>query len=241
MRIPVIEGLIERRILVNYRVRPDVLESLLPKPFRPQLVQGWGMAGVCLIRLANIRPAFLKLPWGLRSENAAHRIAVEWDEGGTIRSGVFIPRRDTSSRLNSLAGGRIFPGVHHQARFDVRESTGCYDVQFRNLEGEVQLRVSAKETSQFPRQSIFSSLDEASDFFAKGSLGYSPSNTAGVFDGLQLDCQRWEVRPLSIQQVESHFFHVCSRFPARSVEFDNALLMRDVPHRWIQQADLRGD
>ena len=46
MRIPVIRGLIDRRILVNYRVKPDVLAGLLPKPFRLKLVNGMGMAGV---------------------------------------------------------------------------------------------------------------------------------------------------------------------------------------------------
>ena len=59
MRIPVIRGIIDRRILVNYRVDPKVLEKILPAPFRPKLVNGAGMAGVCLIRLKHIRPRYL--------------------------------------------------------------------------------------------------------------------------------------------------------------------------------------
>src|SRR5439155_782844 len=58
MPIPVIRGVIDRRILVNYRVDPDVLARILPQPFRPKLVNGMGMAGVCLIRLKHIRPRF---------------------------------------------------------------------------------------------------------------------------------------------------------------------------------------
>ena len=77
MQIPVIRGLIDRRILVNYRVQPDVLVRLLPVPFRPKLVNGSGMAGVCLIRLKHVRPKFMPAFLGLSSENAAHRIAVE--------------------------------------------------------------------------------------------------------------------------------------------------------------------
>jgi hypothetical protein len=38
MQIPVIRGLIDRRILVNYRVDPDVLTKILPAPFRPNLL-----------------------------------------------------------------------------------------------------------------------------------------------------------------------------------------------------------
>src|ERR1051326_1862789 len=101
MQIPVIRGLIDRRILVNYRVDPDVLTKILPAPFRPKLVNGAGMAGVCLIRLKKIRPRFLPSFLGISSENAAHRIAVEWENDGETKEGVFIPRRDTSSRLNT--------------------------------------------------------------------------------------------------------------------------------------------
>src|SRR5205823_1046355 len=103
MRLPIIQGLIERRILVNYRVDSEVLRRILPAPFRPQLIAGFGMAGICLIRLKQIRPEYLPAWLGIRSENAAHRVAVEWDDHGDLRQGVYIFRRDTNSRLNALA------------------------------------------------------------------------------------------------------------------------------------------
>src|SRR5690349_20999009 len=106
MRLPVISGVIERRILVNYRVDPDVLAAMLPQPFRPQVVDGYGVAGICLIRLGQLRPQGFPRWLGIGSENAAHRVAVEWDEGGQVRRGVYVLRRDTNSRLNTLAGGR---------------------------------------------------------------------------------------------------------------------------------------
>lgn len=102
MKIPVISGLIDRRILVNYRVAPEDLTKLQANPFRPVIYNGVGLAGVCLIRLKNLRPRRMPLPWGLRSENAAHRIAVEWNDDGETRQGVHVPRRDTSSRLSTL-------------------------------------------------------------------------------------------------------------------------------------------
>ena len=45
MRMPVVHGVISRRILVNFRVDPEVLTHLVPEPFRPRLVGGSGMAG----------------------------------------------------------------------------------------------------------------------------------------------------------------------------------------------------
>ena len=68
MKIPVVRGVIDRRILVNFRVDPEVLARVLPKPFRPKLAHGAGMAGVCLIRLKQIRPRFFPAFLGISSE-----------------------------------------------------------------------------------------------------------------------------------------------------------------------------
>ena len=108
MRIPVVRGVIDRRILVNYHVDPNVLATLLPAPFRPKVIHGVGMVGICLIRLKAVRPASFPSWLGISSENAAHRTAVEWDDHGEVREGVYVRRRDTNSWLNALAGGRVF-------------------------------------------------------------------------------------------------------------------------------------
>src|SRR5256885_147785 len=117
MRIPVLRGVIDRRILVNYRADPDVLSKLLPSPFRPKLVEG-------------------------------------------------------------------------------------------------------RMTERLRAGSIFGSLQEASEFFRRGSLGYSATRTAGEFDGLELKClDAWSVRPLAVEKVESSFFGDDALFPPGSVEF----------------------
>lgn len=133
MRIPVIRGVIDRRILANFHIAPDQMARVLPAPFRPKLKNGCAVGGICLIRLKDIRPRLIPLPWGLRSENAAHRIAVEWDVDGQLQEGVYIPRRDISSRINTWAGGTIFPGTHHHATFTVNESEDHFSVSRQRL------------------------------------------------------------------------------------------------------------
>ncbi|MEO8095715.1 MAG: DUF2071 domain-containing protein, partial [Pseudolysinimonas sp.] len=112
MRAPRMAGVIDRRLLVNYRVDPDVARGLVPAGLRPLLIDGNAVAGICLLRLDQLRPAGLPSAIGLRSENVAHRIAVEWDTPDGMRTGVFIPRRDSGSRVNVAVGGRLFPGPH---------------------------------------------------------------------------------------------------------------------------------
>ena len=88
MGIPVVRGVIDRRILVNYHIDPNVLAPLLPAPFRPKVVHGVGMVGIWLIRLNKVRPTSFPSWLGISSENAAHRTAVESDDHGIVREGT---------------------------------------------------------------------------------------------------------------------------------------------------------
>jgi hypothetical protein len=204
----------------------------LPAPFRPQIVNGFGIAGVCLIRLKHIRPLFLPAFVGISSENAAHRIAVEWETDGERHTGVFIPRRDTSSLLNAFAGGRLFPGVHRRAQFDVRETENEFHISMKSLDGSAHVLVAGRRASSLPHDSVVASLADVSRFFEAGSLGYSPDGSNGGLDGLELRSFNWHVEPLQISNVESSFFEDRSTFPVGSVAFDNALLMRGIDHEW---------
>lgn len=231
MQIPIIQGVIDRRILVNYRVDPYVLARVVPRPFRPQIVAGCGVAGICLIRLKGIRPRWLPAFLGIGSENAAHRIAVEWDEAGELRRGVYIPRRDSSSVWNALAGGRLFPGMHHHSQFEVRESGDEYSINVSNADG-TRVAVAGRISPALPATSVFGSLEEASEFFARGALGYSVTRQVGAFDGLELRTESWEMTPLEVRRVKSSWFSDTSIFPRGSIEFDSALLMREIRHEW---------
>lgn len=231
MKIPTIIGTIDRRILINYQVDKDVLTKYLPAPFRPKLVNNKGVVGICLIRLKNIRPRGLPKTVGISSENGAHRIAVEWTENGQTKEGVYIPRRDTSSKLNSWAGGRVFPGVHHLADFSVDEKQGNYFVEFKS-EDNTFLSIKASETTEWNKDSIFENLDCVSDFFEKGAVGYSPDEIGETYDGLELKTHEWKVKPLTVSDVRSSFFEDETVFPKGSIKFDNALLMKSIEHEW---------
>jgi len=240
VRLPVIEGVIRRRLLLNFRVDPLVMQRMIPARFRPKLHSGSAVAGICLIRLEQVRPRHLPGFVGVTSENAAHRVAVLWDdEDGRTREGVYIPRRDTSSWLNHLAGGRIFPGEHHQAGFRVRDSGREIDLRMRSTDGNAAVEVRASVADALPSTSRFGSLAEASAFFERGSVGYSATAAGDRLDGLRLDTRQWKVEPLAVHHVFSSWFSDQARFPQGSVAFDCGLVMRDIEHSWHGEPDLR--
>ena len=211
-----------------------MVAQIVPHPFRPKLYKGQAIVGICLIRLKHIKPKGFPDFVGVGSENGAHRIAVEWDENGETKSGVFIPRRDSSSTFNTLVGGRVFPGKHYHAKFNVAENDGQYHIDFKSSD-DTHISIDAKETSSFSDKSIFETLSNASDFFEGGELGYSPNGQK--FDGLKLKAYKWEVRPLEVADVKSSFFENEQLFPKGSVTFDNALLMTNIEHEWKSEKE----
>lgn len=224
-----VASVVERRLLVNYRIDPDVAAGLLPEPFRPQLAHGYAVAGICLIRLASTRPSGLPERLGLRSENAAHRFAVTWEDAdGATHDGVFVPRRHTSAMLNRIGGDRIFPGHHERARFNVDERDERVHLAF---DGDESVEVLARPAAEFEGSELFADLGEASRFFERGAVGYSPTRHGG-FDGLRLETSEWHVDPMHVETTRSSYFDDEWRFPPGTATFDCALLMRDIPVTW---------
>ena len=231
MIAPVLAGVIERRVLVNYAVDPDVAARLLPSPFRPQIVKDRAVAGICLIRLAQLRPKGLPAWVGIASENAAHRIAVEWDTDDGTRSGVYIPRRDSGSALNVAVGGRLFPGEHHRASFETSQTASTMRVRYSSRDGSVGVDVDVQLTDRLEGSVLFADTEDASAFFRAGSDGFSARAAAG-FDGLSLRTDSWRVEAATPLAVRSSFFEDRTTFPAGSARLDSVLVMRQVPVSW---------
>lgn len=236
MKPPRLVGVVERRLLVNYRTDPDLTARLVPAPLRPQVVNGWAVAGICLIRLGKLRPPGMPEVLGQRSENAAHRVAVEWDTPDGVATGVYISRRDSDSFVNVAIGGRLFPGEHHRARFDSRETPRAVPqelrVDFAALDGAASARVHARSVDRWPASRLFADLDAASTFFQRGSVGYSATRDEHCLDGLELHTAAWRVRPVEVLSAASSVFDDPTVFPAGAATLDCALLMRDVPVTW---------
>ena len=178
---------------------------------RPQVLPGWA---------------------GLRSENAAHRIAVEWDTSSGTKTGVFIPRRDSNSRINVAVGGRLYPGEHHRARFEVTETPSDLRVEFSSDDGATHVNVAVRFQDDLLGSELFEDTAAASAFFESGSVGYSATREPTRFDGLELVTSSWAVEPAEIIEVESSFFDDKTQFPVGSAELDCALVMLNVPVNW---------
>lgn len=241
--LPKLEGIIARRILLNWWLEPEVARRLVPPPFEPAIVNGFAVGGICLIRLEQVRPAGMPAALGIASENMAHRIAVRYPgadgpssaDGGlrmNWKDGVYILRRDTGSLVNTLLGGRVFPGVHYDAEFQISEKESALSLHVLSNDGSTDVRLRALTGVPWKWSLLFPRLADASAFFERGSRGFSCRLDGGGVEGVELRQQHWEMSPLAVEEVHSAFFDNEKRFPRGSAGFDSAVIMRGIPHTW---------
>jgi len=241
MLLDTIHGIIDRRVLLNYHIEPEPLQQVLPPGFRPKLFRGKGIGGVCIIRFRELRPRKLPAWVGLGSENAAHRIAVEWDQDDGTKEGVFIPRRSTNSSLNKLLGGVVFPGLFDKGSFVADETGDEISLTIRRPDGSEDAHFKGRVGQGLPDTSLFDTVEQASSFFSQGGTGYSATREEGHYHGMELRSLNWKITPLEIEDAHTSFFSDRTRFPEGSVELDCALVMRGIEHEWHSRPDLYFD
>lgn len=217
---------VRRRLLISYRVDPVTAQTLIPEPFRPQLVDGSAVAGVCMIGLESVRPGWMSPRVGISTENVAHRIAVEWDENGVTRNGVYIVERHSSSLIPVLAGGRLFPGVQKRARFTLNETLTRFEVKMSapGIDVEVDVELGGGWSS-----TLFPTVEAASAFHEHGAIGWSPKRNGNGVEPLELTSKEWAVESGEVRSIHSSFF---DSLPAGSAVLDSVVIMRDIPFFW---------
>jgi hypothetical protein len=140
--------------------------------------------------------------------------------------------------MNHLAGGRVFAGEHHRARFAVEDTDDRVSLDMTAADGAVHLRVVGHPATALPAASIFRTIEQASGFFEPGSVGFSATASGRRLDQVVLTTHGWSVAPLHIDEVVSSWFADPVRFPPGSAVFDCALIMRNIPHEWREGASL---
>lgn len=227
--LPVLTGIIARRVLLNFRAPVDAVRPLVPAALDVVQRHGEALLGVCLIRLERIRPRGLPAWMGLSSENMAHRVAVRRREGDTVRDAVYIWRRETASPVLRWLGGRLFPGVHSAAEFHVRDEASRIEMDVATAGGEADVAFEAERREAWTPTPAFGSLDDVSVFFRRADCGYSCGRD-GSLEGMRLRSIDWEMAPLAVSRVRAEFFE--RRFGGVGLAFDSAVLMRGLRHEW---------
>ena len=129
-----------------------------------------------------------------------------------------------------------FRRAYHLARFHVAESADLIRIGVLSRDGAVSLSVAASSSQPACEQRPeFASTDEATGFFRRGALGFSPSVADGCMDGVRLDSTNWAAIPMTISAMSSNLFEDAAAFPDGTCTLDSAMLMTNIIARWTAE------
>jgi hypothetical protein len=120
----------------------------------------------------------------------------------------------------------------------VTEDAGRIALHMRSADRRVEVDIVGHEAERLPDTSVFQSVSEASAFFEAGSVGYSATSSGRRLDGVVLKTDGWTVAPLAVERAYSSYFEDITLFPAGSLRFDCALVMRNIPHEWETASEM---
>ncbi len=224
---PAIRGVIERRILVNYRLDVGTLEAVLPEPFGGREVgeSGKGIGSICLMRVGDARMSFAPEAFGVSVETATHRISAVREKNGETEHCVYVPRRDVSSQFCAAMGERLLPAELNCGDFRVEERNGVCRIRVDCGEEFAGVEVEEREDVETEWESVFDSIGSAAEFFCEAGMRYSPSGDR--YEGVELCPREWEMEPVEVTGSRSSFFERLD-----GAELDSAFRMEGIEHEW---------
>jgi hypothetical protein len=201
--VPVLRGSVDRRLVLTYRLEPTAAAAAVPDRFRPRTVRGHALGSLLILRIRGLRPRGLPERAGRTTYHALHRVAVEWSERNRQRSGAYVIRRASDSRLSALLGRWLAPGGAHHATFAVDVTDERVEATVSDRSG-VRANLAGTPTDELPADSVFDDITRAAAYFEADVVGHSPPDEG--YRGVALRMLDWEVTPVTVEAASASFF-----------------------------------
>lgn len=231
-------GVLENTVLLNFRTDAEVLRRLLPSPFEPRLVDGYGMVGILLFTMKNLTcETTMGLP-SPPSDHVLYRIAVSWNHGGRTYHGMYLLRHEVNTRLPVRQRRRgLFPVAGQPVRWHKEPGSQQFEWTLKS-KTKTKLQISASVSSSFSSGSVFSSLEEASDFFAQERAAIAPRFQKSIFSNTHFLPLTWPVKPLFVEKLTTDIAQLQNLFPKGQIFFDSGLIWPKIPCKWQEGREI---
>lgn len=115
-----------------------------------------------------------------------------------------------SSAIEGLIDRRIL--INYRVDLEVLGKVLPSKISINSKDKMTRMVIDCENSETYSENSVFKSLHEVSDFFEKGSKGYSPARSEDNYHGIELVKETWKVSPLKVNNLESSFFLIPNYF-----------------------------
>lgn len=233
----IVRNRLDRVVILVYRIPPRIATQVLPPAKAAQHLHGWALGSVVL---THYRDRTLPL---LRGKRMGTHWAVHYINTTTSahqrRGGIFVLRRDTSSRLDTWFD-RFPPHCRpHHAVFCDSSQASRIDMRAVSDDRQFRIMMSGRLVPHVAESSVFVNADHAGAVLQEGlvRLGITcpsncnPARRAGPARGRR----RCRLVPISVDRVASSLFDGDGLPNGEAAEFDSAFWTQSLELGWNAQ------
>jgi uncharacterized protein YqjF (DUF2071 family) len=221
---------------LNYAVRPEALEQLLPAPLEPELHQGSAWVQVLMSSLREMRPQGMAGVFGVNFYQVSYRAAVRYRNArGQWRRGGYFVRSETNDTLMRRIGNSLAEFKFHEfgeadmlmAR-DGDKLTFAADPLPAYPGGKLVGVLDTRPLQKPPKGSVWKSVEHLHEPLVECYDAFGVAN--GYVYVLTIDRGAWDadfVRP-----VELYCEFLQEGVLAHGARLDSVLHMRNCLYRW---------
>ena len=143
----------DRLILCNYRIKPDLVNALLPEGVKAREHNGRAFGGIAINSFTSPKNDFLAQIMGFPYELISHHFAIEWQHGDERKTGLLIFALHASSRVATFLSRNLYPMPCKYAHFTADEQFTAYNFDIEAEKHCVSLKAGLEP--EFDKKSFF--------------------------------------------------------------------------------------
>ncbi len=225
----------------NYRVDPEALSALLPRPLAPEIFKARGWVQVLISSLREMRPRGLPGPAGVCFYQVSYRAAVRYrGHDGAWRRGGYFTRSETNDPLMRAIGNRLVEFRFHD--FGAADIVMVRDRDLLTLGvdaaapgGKLVGLVDTRPLPGPPDGSLWRSLEELHEPLVECFDAFGVDPEAGYLYTLRIERGPWRPRFVAPLDLFCEYFAPDGAW-GRRAELDSVLHIPRCPYRWLPLA-----
>ena len=223
------ETIFQNCYLVNYAMEPFLLQSLLPYPIQPNIHNGEAFLSVVVSELKDMRPTFIPKGMGFNFNQIVYRAIVTCNN----ERGVHFLRSDANNKIMCLTGN-LFSFFHfNYARIENTLNDGHHSINVltKNREADIVANYDlSKVNKEMPEYSVFSSLEDAKEFFVELYVAFSAIDNCST--AVRIKRTEWDLRVVHDENAIYSFMDGSEMFPKGSTRLDSVFYVKNLFYHW---------
>ena len=215
--------------LVNFAIKPDVLQTALPPSLQADVYQGDSFLSIVIANLQEMRPAFVPHFLGINYYQIVYRAVVRHNEN----RGVHFLRGDANNPLMCMMGNLFTYFKFHYSAIQMEKTSSGFNFNLKAMAADIHSTFRLRQGLQkMPPASKFKTLEEAKSFLVELYDAYAFDKSKQKISKVHIQRENWELTLAEDSRQEYEWMQQGPLFCRKNTRLDSIFHVQNLPYCW---------